>query len=49
MVNVSVSFSTRSASARLVVVQTLPMIGKLTSTTGPIARSFSIAAPGLRK
>jgi len=31
------------------VAQTLPMIGNRTSTTGPMARRFSIAAAGLRK
>ena len=49
MVKVAVSFSTWSASAWVVVVQTLPMIGKRTCTTGPRVRSFPIAAPGSRK
>jgi hypothetical protein len=49
MVKVSVSFRTWSASAWVVVAQSLPTIGKLTSTTGPRPRSFSIAAAGLRK
>ena len=49
MVKVSASFSTRSASACVVVAHTLPMIGNRTSTTEPAVRSFSIAAAGLRK
>src|SRR5262249_29960428 len=49
IVNVSLSFKTRSAKSCVVVVQIFPIIGNCTSTTGPAERSFSISAAGLRK
>src|SRR5690349_3376560 len=49
IVKVSLSFSTRSAVSCVVVVQTFPTIGNRTLTTGPVDRSFSISAAGLRR
>jgi tetratricopeptide (TPR) repeat protein len=48
-VKVSLSFATRPASSCVVVIHTLPMMGKRTGTTGPALRSRAIAAAGLRK
>src|SRR5262249_46223217 len=48
-VNTRLSFSTREAISCVVVIQTRPIIGSLTSTTGPAARNLSIAAAGSRK
>jgi hypothetical protein len=49
MVKVSLSFSTRPANSCVVVIQTLPTIGNLTSTMGPRALSLSLPAAGSRR
>ena len=46
---VSLSFKTRSANSCVVTVQTVPMIGNFTSTTGPTDLNLSMVAVGLRK
>jgi hypothetical protein len=48
-VKASLSFNTRSAKSCVVVVQTFPIIGNCTSTTGPADLSLPISAAGLRK
>src|SRR5215469_5883711 len=48
-VNTRLSLSTQEAISCVVVIQTRPIMGSVTSTTGPAARNFSIAAAGSRK
>ncbi len=47
-VKLALSFSTRAAISCVVVIQTVPIIGNLTATSGANARNRAISAAGLR-